>query len=381
MTAAETLDGSRRIIVKVGSALLTDDHGSIRQGWLDGLVDDLAVLRGRGKEVLVVSSGAIAVGRRLLGLGFGPRNKTLRLEESQAAAAAGQIRLAHAWQESLIRHDIPVAQVLLTADDTENRRRYLNARGTIAILLRLRVIPVINENDTVATEEIRFGDNDRLTGRVAQMVGADICVLLSDVDGLYTADPNVDNTARHVPEVAVISPAIEAMAGRTKSADGSGGMVTKIAAARLATAAGCHLVIARGRTERPLEGLANGARCTWFPAKAVPLTARKRWISGGLKPVGSVRIDAGAARALERGKSLLPAGVAAVEGAFERGDSVQVLGSEGQELARGLIAYSSKDAHLIKGRKSAEIEALLGYRGREEMIHRDDLVLMEGGER
>ncbi len=381
MSVSATIDDADRIIIKVGSALLTDEFGQIRHRWLDGLVDDVASLRNRRKEILVVSSGAIAVGRRLLDLGFGPRNRTLRLEESQAAAAAGQIRLAHAWQQSLARHDIPVAQVLLTAEDTENRRRYLNARSTIATLLRLRVVPVINENDTVTTEEIRFGDNDRLAGRVAQMIGADLCVLLSDVDGLYTADPNVDRAAEHVPEVPAISPAIEGMAGRAMSADGSGGMVTKIAAARLTTAAGCHLVIASGHDLQPLTGLENGARCTWFTANSAPQTARKRWISGGLKPAGRLLIDAGATRALSRGKSLLPAGVAAVEGVFQRGDSVRVMTEDGRELGRGLVAYSSDDADLIKGRKSAEIEALLGYRGREEMIHRDDLVLTEGGDR
>ena len=380
MSSRDVFGPAQRVIVKVGSALLTDAEGAIKHQWLDGLVDELAVLRGSGKEVLVVSSGAIAVGRRRLGLGSGPRNRTLRLEESQAAAAAGQIRLAHAWQQSLARHEIPVAQVLLTTEDTENRRRYLNARSTIATLLRLRVVPVINENDTVATEEIRFGDNDSLAGRVAQMIGADLCVLLSEIDGLYTADPKVDKGAEHVPVVAAVTPAIERLAGQTKTADGSGGMVTKIAAARLATAAGCHVVIAGGREPYPLKQLENGARCTWFKANAAPQTARKRWIYGGLKPAGRIRIDAGAARALHRGKSLLPAGVAAVEGGFQRGDPVIVLGERGEELGRGLVAYSAADANLIKGRKSGEIEELLGYRGREEMIHRDDLVLTQGGQ-
>ncbi len=378
MSGRDVFGPAQRIIIKVGSALLTDAEGAIKHEWLDGLVDEIAGLRGRGKEVLVVSSGAIAVGRRRLGLGAGPRNRTLRQEESQAAAAAGQIRLAHAWQRSLARHDIPVAQVLLTTEDTEDRRRYLNARSTLSTLLRLRVVPVINENDTVATEEIRFGDNDSLAGRVAQMVSADLCVLLSEIDGLYTADPKVDKAAEHVPVVAAVTPAIERLAGATKTADGSGGMVTKIACARRATAAGCHVVIAGGKHVQPLQELENGARCTWFTANAAPQTARKRWIYGGLKPAGRIQIDAGAARALGRGKSLLPAGVTGVEGGFQRGDPVVVHDADGQELGRGLVAYSAADADLIKGRKSAEIETLLGYRGREEMIHRDDLVLTEG---
>ncbi len=377
MTATSPLATARRVIVKVGSALLIDEQGNIRRDWLDGLADDIAALRARGGEVVVVSSGAIAVGRRLLRLGSGARIQTLRLEDSQAAAAAGQIRLAHAWQETLARHDIQVAQVLLTAEDTENRRRYLNARNTISTLLRHGVVPVINENDTVATEEIRFGDNDRLAGRVAQMISADTCILLSDVDGLYTADPNLDPAAAHIAEVPMVTQRIEAMAGSARSADASGGMVTKIAAARLATVAGCRLAIASGHPLRPLQAMENGARCTWFHAIAAPQTARKRWISGSLNPVGKVIVDDGAGRALAVGRSLLPAGVVQVDGEFERGDAVRVQTIQGQELARGLVAYSAADARLILGRKSGEIEGLLGYRGREEMIHRDDLVLTQ----
>jgi glutamate 5-kinase len=372
--AAAGLAASRRLVVKVGSALLADEGGRLHRDWIEALAADIAALRRDGVEIMLVSSGAIAVGRRLLNLAKGPRNKALRLEESQAAAAAGQIRLAHAWQEALGRHDIPVAQILLTIDDTENRRRYLNARSTLATLLRLGVVPVINENDTVATDEIRFGDNDRLAARVAQMASADTLVLLSDIDGLYTADPGVDPAAAHIPEVAAITPEIEAMAGATLNDDGSGGMVTKIAAARIALQAGCRMAIADGRTPHALARLVEGARCTWFVSPAEPQTARKRWIGASLKPVGTIIVDDGAARALARGKSLLPAGVTKIEGRFERGDPVVVRDSAGRELARGLVAYSAADARRIAGHRSGEIEAILGYRGREEMIHRDDLV-------
>jgi len=371
----QSIHDSRRLVVKIGSALLADEAGNLRAGWIDALAADVAELRGDGTEILIVSSGAIAVGRRLLGLARGPRNRALRLEESQAAAATGQVRLAHAWQDALARYDVPVAQVLLTTDDTENRRRYLNARSTIATLLRLGVIPVINENDTVATEEIRFGDNDRLAARVAQMVSADTCVILSDVDGLYTADPTQDSSARHIGEVRAITPEIEAMAGATSNEDGSGGMVTKIEAARIATQAGCRLAIGDGRIERPLRAFEGDVACTWFLPQGEPQTARKRWIAASLNPVGTVVVDAGAARALAAGKSLLPAGVVRVEGTFERGDPVVVRDADGAELARGLSAYSNGDADRIKGLKSSETEAVLGYRGREEMIHRDDLVL------
>ena len=338
------------------------------------LAQDIAALRASGAEIMIVSSGAIAIGRRLLGLARGPRNRALRLEESQAAAAAGQVRLAHAWQETLGQCDVPVAQILLTIEDTEDRRRHLNARNTIGTLLRLGVVPVINENDTVATDEIRFGDNDRLAARVAQMMGADTCVILSDIDGLYTADPSVDDDARHIAEVEAITPQIAAMAGETAGDDGSGGMITKIEAARVALQSGCRLVITDGRGLNPLAALAADARATWFVSQAEPHTARKRWIAGTLKPEGRITIDAGAAKALARGNSLLPAGVTAVDGAFARGDPVIVCDGEGRELARGLVAYGRDDAQRILGRQSGEIETILGYRGREEMIHRDDLV-------
>ena len=367
------LAAARRVVVKVGSALLVErSAGRVNRAWLESLAEDVAALRARGQEVVLVSSGAIALGRRQLGLAPGK----LRLEESQAAAAVGQIRLAHAWKEVLEQHGFTVAQVLLTLGDTEERRRYLNARNTLTTLLRLGAIPVINENDTVATAEIRYGDNDRLGARVAQMVSADCVVLLSDVDGLYTADPTRDSGARFIPEVPRITPEIEAMAGGSASDVGSGGMATKVMAAKIAVAAGCSLCIAAGREAHPLRRVEAGARCTWFLAEASPVAVRKQWIAGLLKPAGEVAVDEGAARALRGGKSLLPAGVVRVKGPFDRGDAVVVLDPAGREIARGLAAYSSADAERIRGRRSAELEPLLGYRGRDEMIHRDDLVLV-----
>ena len=363
---------ARRIVVKIGSALLVEKStGRVNRAWLESLASDVAMLRGRGQEVIIVSSGAIALGRRQLGLAPGK----LRLEESQAAAAVGQIRLAHAWKEVLEPHDCAVAQILLTLGDTEERRRYLNARSTLETLLKLGAVPVINENDTVATAEIRYGDNDRLAARVAQMAGADCLVLLSDVDGLYTADPTRDPAARHLPEVTRITPEIEAMAGGSASDVGSGGMTTKLLAGKIAVAAGCHMCIAIGREQRPLKRIEAGARCTWFVAQASPKTVRKQWIAGLLKPAGTLHVDAGAARALRGGKSLLPAGVTRIEGRFERGDAVTVRDADGVEIARGLSAYSSDDARRAAGRRSQELEAILGYRGRDEIIHRDDLVL------
>lgn len=368
------LTGARRVVVKIGSVLLVDqESGALHRRWLAALCDDLAAMRARGQEVIVVSSGAIALGRRRLGLG---RRRAPRLEESQAAAACGQIRLAHAYEEMLGRHGIAAAQLLLTLGDTEERRRYLNARATVNALLRLGAVPVINENDTVATAEIRYGDNDRLAARVAAMTSADALVLLSDIDGLYTADPRSEPAARLIPEVARITPEIEAMAGEPNPGYGSGGMVTKLIAARIATAAGCHMVICDGRRENPLAALEAGAPCTWFVAEANPRAARKQWIAGSLRPAGRLIVDAGALAALAAGKSLLPAGVTAVEGAFSRGDAVSVCDAQGREVARGLSAYSAADARRIAGHKSREIERLLGYRGREEMIHRDDLVVL-----
>ena len=369
----ERLTKAHRLIVKIGSALLIDAAtGRLDRPWLEALATDIAALRARGQEVLIVSSGAIALGREALGLGHG----ALKLEESQAAAAAGQINLAHAFQEILGQHGITVAQILLTLRDTEQRRNYLNARGTLNTLLKLKAVPVINENDTVATTEIRYGDNDRLAARVASMVSADCLVLLSDVDGLYTATPTKAG-ARHIPEVNAITPDIEAMAGDAASAVSRGGMKTKLKAARIATDAGCHMVIASGKMHHPLTAIMEGGRCTWFNAQGTPVAARKRWIGGTLQSLGALIIDAGAARALQEGRSLLPAGVTRIEGQFERGDAVSVKTADGNEIARGLSAYSSADAVRIKGHKSREIEHLLGYRGRTEMIHRDDLVLQK----
>ena len=365
---------ARRVVVKIGSALLVDaERGVLHRTWLNGLCDDIAAMRGRGQEVVIVSSGAIALGRRGLGCAEG---RALKLEESQAAAACGQIRLAHAYQESLARHDLLAAQVLVTLGDTEERRRYINARSTVNTLLRLGAVPVINENDTVATAEIRFGDNDRLAARIAQMTSADLMVLLSDVDGLYDADPRRNEQAQFIPEVREVDPGVEAMAGPPNPLKGSGGMVTKLAAAKIAMAAGCHMVIADGTRLNPLAAVADGARCTWFVASSNPKSQRKQWIAASLEPAGCLVIDAGAMAALNNGKSLLPAGVVAVEGDFGRGDSVSVRGPGGVEAARGLCAYSAADARRIAGHKSREIERLLGYRGREEIIHRDDLAML-----
>jgi len=358
--------------VKVGSALLVDqDTGRLNRTWLETLIEDLLRMRKRGQQVILVSSGAIALGRRQLGLARG----SLRLDESQAAAAVGQIRLAHAYKELLEASNVTVAQVLLTLEDSERRRRYLNARATLESLLALGALPVINENDTVATAEIRYGDNDRLAARVAQMAGADCLVLLSDVEGLFTADPNKDPTAQFVQQVRQITPQIEAMAGASASAVGSGGMTTKIMAAKIAVAAGCYMCIASGHAKHPVSRLEEGARCTWFMPHGNPATARKQWIAGTLKPAGAITIDTGALKALHEGKSLLPAGVTATQGKFERGDTVSVLGPDAIEVARGIIGYSDVDSARIRGRKSSEIEAILGFRGRDEIIHRDDLVV------
>jgi glutamate 5-kinase len=371
--SAAPLTQARRIVVKVGSALLVDaESARVNRAWLETLVEDLLRLRKRGQRVILVSSGAIALGRRRLGLKHG----TLRLEESQAAAAVGQIRLAHAYKELLESNDVTVAQVLLTLEDSERRRRYLNARATLESLLELGALPVINENDTVATAEIRYGDNDRLAARVAQMTGADCLVLLSDVAGLYSADPNRDPAAHLIQEVRQITPEIEAAAGRAASRLGSGGMAAKIAAARIALSAGCHMCIAAGAPRHPLRRIEEGAECTWFVPTATPAAARKQWIAGTLRPAGAITIDAGALRALLEGRSLLPAGVTAARGRFDRGDTVSVLAADGVEVARGIIAYSDSDAARIMGRKTSEIADILGFRGRDEMIHRDDLVLL-----
>ena len=369
---ASPLSRARRVVVKVGSALLVDGAtGRLNRAWLETLVADIVRLRRAGREVVLVSSGAIALGRRHLGLPKGP----LRLEESQAAAAVGQIRLAHAYKELLEGQDIAVAQVLLTLEDSEQRRRYLNARATLSELLARGAVPVINENDTVATAEIRYGDNDRLAARVAQMISADCLVLLSDIDGLYTADPNKDPGAEFIPVVREITAEIQGMAGGSASDVGRGGMATKVMAARIAVAAGCHMVIAAGAHRHPVRRIEQGARCTWFLPSETPVAARKQWIAGTLRPAGSLVVDEGARRALRQGKSLLPAGVTAISGRFDRGDTVSVVAADGREVARGITAYSDQDAARIIGRRSADIEGLLGFRGRDEIIHRDDLVM------
>ena len=369
------LTDARRVVVKIGSSLLVDDRtGALRRDWLHALADDIVKLRERGREVLIVSSGAIALGRRHLGLKPG----LLRLEDSQAAAATGQIRLAHAYEEALARHGVTVALILLTSHDTEQRRRYLNARSTLTTLLSRAAVPVVNENDTVATDEIRVGDNDRLAARVAAMISADCLVMLSDVDGLFTADPRQDRNADLLTEIGEITPALEALAGGSGDM-GRGGMITKLQAARIAQQAGCHTVIINGTAERPVSAYEASGRGTWFNSDATPTTARKRWIAGSLRPAGSVTVDAGAAAALQNGKSLLPAGIRRIDGDFERGDAVVILDHDGVELGRGLTAYSADDARRIIGHRSHEIEALLGFRGREEMVHRDDLALRRGG--
>jgi len=374
-TAAPSLLAARRLVVKIGSALVVDSvQATLRMAWLAAVAADIAALRARGVDVIVVSSGAIALARRSLKL----TRRTLRLEEKQAAASVGQIRLAGAWADVLAREGLTAAQLLLTLDDSEDRRRYLNARATLRTLLELGCVPVINENDAVATAEIRFGDNDRLAARVAEMVGADQLVLLSDIDGLYTADPRNNPGARHLPVVAALTPEIEAMGGEPPPGYSSGGMRTKLMAARIATGAGCAMAIALGNVDHPLAALEQGARCTWFLADGADHSARKRFILGTLQPQGSFSLDDGAVRALAAGRSLLPAGVRALSGAFERGDVVEVLGPDGRSLGRGLSAYASADAVRIIGRRSADIEAVLGWRGRDELIHRDDLVLREG---
>ncbi|RUO98452.1 glutamate 5-kinase [Hyphomicrobium sp.] len=363
---------AQRIVVKIGSALLTDrETGGIKSAWLNSLLDDVAELAGAGKEIILVSSGSIALGRHMLKLPKGP----LALEQSQAAAAVGQISLAHAYQELAAARGLTAAQILLTLGDTEERRRYLNARNTIEVLLGLKAIPVVNENDTVATAEIRYGDNDRLSARVASMMSADCLVLLSDIDGLYTAPPNENPDAKHIPLVTEITPEIEAMAGDAGTELSKGGMKTKITAGKIALAAGTNMVITTGKIAHPLRAISQGARVTWFIAKSDPVTARKRWISGQLVPNGQIFLDAGAEKALLTGKSLLPAGVTRIDGSFDRGDAVIIRAADGRELGRGLVAYTAAEARRIMGKRSSETAAILGYEGRVTLIHRDDMAL------
>ncbi|WP_455874152.1 glutamate 5-kinase [Rhizobium yanglingense] len=371
MTTRKPLDRYRRIVIKIGSALLVDRKTGLRSAWLDKMCADIAALKARGADVLVVSSGAIALGRSVLDLPSG----ALKLEESQAAAAVGQISLARAWSESLSRDEIVAGQILLTLGDTEERRRYLNARATINQLLKIGAVPIINENDTVATSEIRYGDNDRLAARVATMTGADLLILLSDIDGLYTAPPHLDPGAEFLETIAEITPEIEAMAGGAASELSRGGMRTKIDAGKIATTSGCAMIIASGKTDSPLSAISNGARSSWFAPSGTPVTARKTWIAGQLQPAGELHVDDGAVAALGAGKSLLPAGVRKVIGLFSRGDTVAIIGPSGREIARGLVSYDAEDARRIVGRKSTEIEAILGYPGRTAMIHRDDMVM------
>ncbi len=365
------LSDSRRLVVKIGSALLVDRvTGALRGDWLASLAQDVAWLKGQGTDVVLVSSGSIALGREVLGLGRGP----LPLEQSQAAAAVGQIRLARAYEEVLAPHNITTAQVLVTLEDSANRRRYLNSRATLETLISLGAVPIVNENDTVATDEIRFGDNDRLAAQIAVTVGADQLILLSDVDGFYSANPADDPAATRFPVIDRITPEIEAMAGDAGSGLSKGGMKTKLMAAKTAVSAGCAMAITEGSVLRPLLALSQGANATWFTAQTDPQAARKGWIAA-MKPIGTVTLDAGAVTALSRGKSLLPAGITAVSGTFDRGDAIALLGPDGAVIGSGLSRYNALEAVRIKGHQSSEIEALLGYPGRAALIHRDDMAL------
>jgi len=371
LTSAQILGQAKRVVIKVGSALLVDAaSGTLRRDWVAGLVEDIAMLRQQGAEVVLVSSGAIALGRRVLGLPKG----ALALEQSQAAAAVGQIRLARAYQEMLAPHDIEAAQVLVTLEDSQNRRRYLNSRATMAALLDLKTVPIVNENDTVATDEIRYGDNDRLAAQVASLIGADVLILLSDIDGLFTADPRRNPEASLLTHVAEITPEIEAMAGGAASENSRGGMATKVMAAKVALQAGCAMAITLGDRLRPISALVDGAACTWFKGENDPSSARKKWISG-MKPKGVLQVDAGAATALAAGKSLLAAGLRGVEGRFERGDPVDIRSQSGALVARGLVGYTSDEARLIAGKRTAEIAGVLGYPARPALIHRDDMAI------
>jgi glutamate 5-kinase len=369
------IDHAKLLVVKIGSALLLEDE-TVNHKWLAAMAADLAAARATGKDIVIVTSGAVSLGCAALGL----NRKGLSLAQTQAAAACGQIALLRGWQEALGAHGIETAQILLTAEDTEQRRRYLNARQTIRALLDIGAVPVINENDTVATQELRYGDNDRLAARVAAMISADCLLLLSDIDGLYSADPSSDTKARFIDRIEKITPAIEAMAGGSGSSHGSGGMVTKLQAAQIAQSAGCHMVLAGGRGLNPIKALAEGARSSLFVAHDTPLTARKNWIAHTLQPAGAITMDDGAVAALRAGKSLLPVGVTQIDGQFERGDCVSLVSRDGAEIGRGLAGLASADALLMMGRASGERDDVLGVlaeRGRAELVHRDDMVLSE----
>ncbi|MDR3478671.1 MAG: glutamate 5-kinase [Gammaproteobacteria bacterium] len=371
----QTIRNAKCLVIKIGSSLLVDNStGAIHRKWLTSVIQDIKTCWERGQQIVIVSSGSIALGRRHLQL----KNRTLQLEEKQAAAAVGQIKLAHAYQEILEQHNITVAQVLLTLDDSENRKRYLNAKNTLETLLNLRAIPVINENDTVATAEIRYGDNDRLAARVAQMVSADTLVLLSDIDGLYTSNPRFNPGATLIPEVTQLTSDILAMAGDSATEFGTGGMITKLAAAKIALTSGCKMVIAPGKHLNPIARIDETRNCTWFIPETTPMSARKNWIAQHLKPTGSITVDAGAANALRHGKSLLSVGVIDIEGEFNKGDAIIIMSENKQEIARGLTNYTSHDAKKIKGHKSSAFEAILGYCGCDEIIHRNDLSLHLG---
>ncbi|MDB6453284.1 glutamate 5-kinase [Falsirhodobacter sp. 20TX0035] len=369
-TLTPDIRAARRLVVKIGSALLVDRDTGLRRDWLNALAEDVAEAKRSGTDVILVSSGSIALGRGVLHLGYG----SLALEQSQAAASVGQIQLARAYEEALAPHGITTGQVLMTLEDTTDRRRYLNSRATLETLLGLGVVPIVNENDTVATDEIRFGDNDRLAAQIAVTVGADQLILLSDVDGFYSANPKEDPSAQRFDVVDAITPVIEAMAGDPVSGLSKGGMKTKLMAAKTAVAGGCAMAIMEGSVERPLKALADGAARTWFVAQGDPQAARKRWINA-MKPRGQVRVDAGASQALLAGKSLLPAGVTAIAGAFGRGDPVEILSPDGDVLGRGLARYTSTEARAIMGHRSGEIEEILGYAGRAALVHRDDMVI------
>ena len=376
MATIKQLNSYKNIVIKIGSSLIVDESGSIREEWLNSLVQDIANLKKNSKNVIIVTSGAIALGKNILNL---KKNEKLKLDMAQGTAAVGQIELISSIKKAFSEKNIIVAQLLLTIEDTERRRRYLNARNTISMLIDNGVIPIINENDTVATSEIRYGDNDRLAARVTTMTSFDCLIILSDVDGIYTLPPDHSN-AVHIPEIKNITKEIQNMAKNTQNDYGSGGMVTKIEAARISMEGGANMIIADGKVQNPIKSIIDGARISHFIAKTTPHLARKKWISGMLTPNGRIFIDQGAKTALISGNSLLPAGIISAEGNFERGDAVVICDDHNNEIARGLSAYSIRDTLDIKGKSTPEIESILGYRGRTALVHRDDLVISDIGD-